>query len=58
MKKIRVRPDEEIKATIIAYRNLYKIDPFLANLMLLCSELSEFTPIPIENEEKLAVFMR
>ena len=57
-KKIRVRSLEELQGTMIAYRNLYKADPFLANMMLLCSELSEYLPeIVMDDEKKLKVFI-
>jgi hypothetical protein len=56
--KIRVRSDSEIAGTIMAYKNLYKQDPYLANLMLLCSELSEYIPVPMEDEKKLPAFIK
>lgn len=56
--KIRVRSDEEIRETIAAYKNIYKDDPFLANLMLLCSELSEYVEIHLNDEEKLREFVK
>ena len=56
-KKIRVRSELEIAATVIAYKNLYRQDPYLANMMLLCSELSEYIPIPLNNEEELKKFI-
>ena len=57
-KKIRIRSDSEIAGTVIAYKNLYKRDPFLANMMLLCSELSEYIEIPTHDPEKLTVFVK
>lgn len=57
-KKIRLRTEQEIAAVMIAYRNLFKGDPFLANMMLLCSELSEYIPeIQMNDEKKLKVFI-
>lgn len=57
-KKIRVRSDQEIAEIVLAYRNLYKSDPFLANMMLLCSELSEYFEIPMTDEKKLSAFIK
>ena len=57
--KIRVRPLEEILAVMGAYRNIYKDDPHKANLMLLLSELSEYSLIPTpENDEEFADFLK
>ena len=58
-KKIRTRSDAEIIETVVAYKNIYKTDPFLANMMLLCSELSEWIPeIQMNDEKKLEAFIK
>lgn len=57
--KIRVRSTEEILAVMGAYRNIYKDDPHKANLMLLLSELSEYSPVPTpENDEEFSEFLK
>lgn len=56
-KKIRERSDLEIAELVVAYKNLYPSDSFLANLMIVCSELSEYMPIPIKDPKKLAAFV-
>ncbi len=56
--KIRERSNTEIKETLTAYQNIYKMDPFLANMMLLHSELSEYIPIPLGDEEKVKTFIK
>ena len=56
--RIRTRSDQEIAGIVIAYKNLYKRDPFLANMMLLCSELSEYFSIPMTDEKKWAAFIK
>jgi len=55
--KIRTRTDAEIRETIMAYKNLFKIDPFIANMMLVISELSEYIPIDLKDEKKLRMFI-
>jgi hypothetical protein len=45
-RKIRTRSDDEIRSVVLAYNNLFKTDPFLANFMLMCSDLSEYIDIP------------
>ncbi len=57
-KKIRTRSDAEIRETVVAYKNLFKVDPFLTNMMLLCSELSEYIPIPMNDEERMTTFIK
>lgn len=44
--KIRIRSEQEIAEVVVAYKRIYATDPFLANLMLMCSELSEYIEIP------------
>ena len=57
--KIRERSDIEIAQVVIAYRGLFKHDPFAANLMLMLSELSEYMPIPsFTDEVKLRAFIK
>jgi hypothetical protein len=57
--KIRVRSTEEILAVMGAYRNIYKDDPHKANLMLLLSEISEYTPVPTpDNDDEFAEFLK
>ena len=57
--KIRERSDEEIKAVVIAYQKLYTISPFVANMMLLCSELSEYNQMPpLDDEKKMDDFIK
>jgi hypothetical protein len=56
--RIRTRTDEEVESVMIAYKNLFKSDPFTANLMLLCSELSEYEPVPMEDEDESRAFIK
>lgn len=58
-KKIRERSDEEIDAVVIAYKRIFATDPFLANFMLMCSELSEYIDIPpLTDEVGLKAFIK
>ncbi len=56
-RKIRQRSDAEIGQVLIAYKNIYRDNPFLANMMLLVNEISEFVPIDFNDMEKVKVFI-
>ena len=59
LQKIRTRSEQEIAEVVVAYKRIYATDPFLANLMLMCSELSEYIDIPpLTDEVGLKAFIK
>jgi hypothetical protein len=59
LQKIRTRSDQEIAEVVVAYKRIYATNPFLANLMLMCSELSEYIEIPpLTDEVGLKTFIK
>ena len=58
-KKIRTRSEQEIAEVVVAYKRIFATDPFLANYMLMCSELSEYIDIPsLTDEVGLKAFIK
>jgi hypothetical protein len=54
-KKIRVLSEAELLGTAMAYIKLYKTDAYLANLMLISTELS---PIPLNSPEDIEAYVK